>query len=126
MDSGPRSTRDVLASHLQLRRAGRLEEDLRTNYADDVVVLTSSGVWRGHDGLRDQARALSATAPAQSFEYGEVVVAGEIGYLEWRAHADDTVVHDGADSYLVRGGRIVAQTIHYAVRGDGEPDGPAA
>lgn len=33
-----------------------------------------------------------------------------------RNYAGDAEVQDGADSYVIRGGRIVAQTIHYTVR----------
>jgi hypothetical protein len=38
-----------------------------------------------------------------------------MGLLEW-AYDDDTVtVRDGVDSYLIEGGKIVAQTIHYTL-----------
>lgn len=40
---------------------------------------------------------------------------GEVGFLEWTAEADGGRVDDGADSYVIRNGRIVAQTIHYTV-----------
>jgi hypothetical protein len=33
---------------------------------------------------------------------------------EWTGLGDKTRVDDGADSYLVRDGKIVAQTVHYA------------
>lgn len=39
-----------------------------------------------------------------------------VGMLQWSARSEDTEIHDGADSYLVRDGLIVAQTIHYSVR----------
>ncbi len=32
--------------------AGKLEEDLRHNYADDVVLLTENSNARGHDAIR--------------------------------------------------------------------------
>lgn len=35
--------------------------------------------------------------------------------LEWAA-GDHVEIHDGADSYLVRDGRIAVQTIHYSTR----------
>jgi hypothetical protein len=36
-----------------------------------------------------------------------------VAFLEW-AHEDDKIkVRDGADSYLIDGGKIVAQSIHY-------------
>ncbi len=35
-----RSTREVIEDHIRLQIAGQFEEDLRRNYAEDVVLLT--------------------------------------------------------------------------------------
>jgi hypothetical protein len=43
-------------------------------------------------------------------------VDGEIAFLEWSGRCATARVEDGADSSWVRGGRIVAQTIHYTVQ----------
>jgi len=45
-----------------------------------------------------------------------------MAFPEWTARCDGTCVDDGADSFLIRDARIVAQTIHYMVRQ--EVDGP--
>lgn len=39
-----------------------------------------------------------------------------MGFLEWTGHSAVAQIDDGTDSYLIRGGRIVVQTIHYTVR----------
>lgn len=44
-----------------------------------------------------------------------MLVAGEMAFLEWTAASKKAIVEDGADSYLIRDGRIVAQTIHYTI-----------
>jgi hypothetical protein len=45
-----------------------------------------------------------------------VMAEGEMGFLEWTAEAENGArVTDGADSYLIRDGRIRAMTIHYTV-----------
>ena len=44
-----------------------------------------------------------------------MLTANEFGLLRWHADAPDAVVHDGTDSFIVRDGLIVAQTIAYAV-----------
>lgn len=42
--------------------------------------------------------------------------AADVGFLEWTARAaDGSRVEDGADSFVIRDGRIRAQTIHYTV-----------
>jgi hypothetical protein len=37
-------------------------------------------------------------------------------FLEWTARSDEAKIEDGADSFCIRDGRIVAQTIHYTVQ----------
>ena len=62
------------------------------------------------------ARMLSEELPEhRAFEYTYIAVEGRMAFLEW-AYEDASVrVRDGADSYLIEGGKIVAQTIHYTV-----------
>jgi len=93
-----------------------LEEDLRRNLSEDIVILINRGTYRGHDGVRQLAQALSEELPAhEAFDYTYVAVDGRMGMLEW-AYADETVrVRDGVDSYLIEHGKIVAQTIHYTL-----------
>jgi hypothetical protein len=48
-----------------------------------------------------------------SFQYITKVVEGRMGFLE-RAYEDANVkIRDGADSYVIEDGKVVAQTIHY-------------
>ncbi len=61
---------------------------------------------------------LEAQLPGASFTYTTVVTHGELGFLEWTADGPAARVRDGADSFLVRDGRIVMQTIHYTVEAD--------
>lgn len=110
-----RPAAEVLRSHLQEGKHGTVDEDLPRNYAEDVVILTGCGVYRGYDGMRQLAQLLREQLPNMRFEYRTVLVEGEVGFLEWRAEADGAKVEDGADSYVIRDGRIVAQTIHYTV-----------
>ncbi len=35
--------------------------------------------------------------------------------LKWTGHSSAGSVRDGVDSYVIRDGRIVAQTIHYTL-----------
>ena len=110
-----RSPREVLHDHLTLATAGDWQTDLERNFDDDIVVLTGFGVFNGRDQVRILAELLSAQLPGASFDYTTVVVHGEMAFLEWTANGPTTQVRDGADSFLIRDGRIVAQTIHYTV-----------
>lgn len=110
-----RSSREVLADHLDQAVAGDIETDLQRNYANGVVVLTGFGVFNGHQGLREANQLLQQQLPDAVYRYRTVLDAGEIAFLEWSAEAGAVRVDDGADTYHVRDGRIQVQTIHYTI-----------
>jgi ketosteroid isomerase-like protein len=111
-DLTARTAKEVLEDHLALAAAGDWRTDLERNVADDIVVL---GAFEGRDQIRVLAELLDAQLPDARFEYTTVLVRGEIGYLEWTADATGARVRDGADSFVIRDGRIVAQTIHHTI-----------
>jgi hypothetical protein len=79
------------------------------------VVLERRGVFRGHDGVRELARLLVAELPDGPYTYTNRLVEGRIAFLEWTAESEHARVRDGADSFLIEDGWIIAQTIHYTV-----------
>jgi len=122
-DLSRRSAREVLDDHLNLANDWVdasldqvLNEDLRRNVSEDIVVLINRGTFRGYDGVRQLAQMLSEELPEHgAFEYTCVLAEGRMGLLEW-TYDDSTVgVRDGVDSYLIEDGKIVAQTIHYTL-----------
>ncbi len=110
-----RTPREVLEDHLHQAVAGDIETDLQRNYAEDLVVLTGFGVFRGHEGLREANRLLQRQLPGAAYRYRTQLDAGEIAFLAWSATANAARVDDGADTYHVRDGRIRVQTIHYTL-----------
>jgi hypothetical protein len=93
-----------------------LETDLERNFSDEVVLLTSFGVYQGIKGVRENFRLLDEQMPGGRWTYHTVMAEGEMGFLEWTGEADNGArVEDGADSYLIRDGRIRAMTIHHTV-----------
>ncbi|MGY1608449.1 MULTISPECIES: nuclear transport factor 2 family protein [unclassified Geodermatophilus] len=111
-----RSSRDVLTAHLDLRKAGDLERDLRENYSPRVVVLTARQVFRGHEGVRRSAHRLwAAIGHGGAYAYSQVLADDRMCLLEWRGGDDHVEVRCGVDSYLIEDGWITAQTIHYRV-----------
>jgi hypothetical protein len=110
-----RSTEDVFEDNLRLRKDGNLEQDLRNNYHEDVVLLTGYGVFRGHDGVRESATILNKYIPEGNYEYRTKCVDGEVAYLEWTAEGDGKIVQNGADTFVICDGLIVVQTIYYTV-----------
>src|SRR5881296_1099694 len=106
-----RSTRKVLDDHLRHRRKREVEVDVSRNFAEDVVLLTSLGLFRGHDGVRRSAQILHEQLPCAKYQFRTKLVDGEIAFLEWTARCPNAEVTDGADSFLIRNGRIMVQTI---------------
>ena len=120
-----RPAQEVLDDHLNLAEnwGGEggferiLEEDIRRNVSEEIVILINRGTFRGHEGVRQLAYMLGEELPEhRSFEYTYRVVEGRMAFLEWAYEDENVRVRDGADSYLIENGKIVAQTIHYTVK----------
>jgi hypothetical protein len=119
-----RTAQEVLDDHLNVTEhfgaeedwRSIVEEDIRRNISGDIVILINRGTFRGHEGVRRLAQMLGEELPEQrSFEYTYRAVEGRMAFLEWAYEDDNVRVRDGADSYLIEKGKIVAQTIHYTV-----------
>ncbi len=107
-----RSAAEVFADHLRRRGAGDIEEDLQANFDADVLVLAASGVHRGHDGVRYLMLLLREELPDATFHWRTALVDRDVALLEWDADTPGGSTEEGVDSYVIRGGRIVAMTMH--------------
>jgi ribosomal protein S13 len=131
-DLSTRATQEVLDDHLNLVEHWRaegaternteedierlLEQDMRRNVSEDIVILKNRGTFRGYEGVRQMARMLVEELPEHnSFDYTYKVVEGRMGFLGWTYEDAKVRVKDGADSYLIEDGKIVAQTIDYTL-----------
>lgn len=110
-----RSTSQVLDDHLRRRETGRLLDDLEQDYAEDVVLLCEHPPAIGRDAVRESAKRLHLQLPSGAFQYLHKHVEGEYAFLLWRGESEEHVIENGADSFVVRGGRIVMQSIYYTV-----------
>jgi hypothetical protein len=110
-----RSVEEVLDDHLRESKEGSLDDDLRRNFSENLVILTERGVFRGHEGMRELNRRLQEELPKAQLTYRTKLVAGEMAFLQWTAESESAVVEDGVDSYCIRDGQIIGQTIHYTV-----------
>ena len=110
-----RTTDEVLRDHLQLRLNGDIDTDVVRNYALDVVLVTAERCYYGHRGILESAALLNDRIAGAAFEYVTVRVERELGFLEWKAEGQDVIVTDGRDTFLIRGGEILVQTVHYTI-----------
>jgi hypothetical protein len=110
-----RSTQEVFEDHLRKRDEDNFEGDLKLNYAPDVVMLTCTGIFRGHEGLRQSHQLLLRSLPVAKIECFNKLIDGEFAFLEWCAKTDSVEVTEGADSFVIRNGKICFQSIHYKI-----------
>lgn len=111
MTAQDRTAEEVCDDHLHEGQQGSIEADLARNDAEDVVLLCTRGVLRGHDGVRQANRWLMQELPEAGFAYQT--------RLEWPGQVEDGKRARGADSLLIRDGRIVAQTGSCSVKEGG-------
>ncbi len=105
------STKDVIDHHL--RAFG--ERDLKgvlSDYAPDAVFFTPDRPLRGVDAIRPLFQALIAefAKPGATFSMKQQFVEGDYAYILWSAESADNVYELGTDTFVVRDGRIVAQS----------------
>jgi hypothetical protein len=65
--------------------------------------------------VRELARVLAEELPDALATYTNLLVEGRFAFLEGTADSGHTRVRDGAASFVIEDGWLVAQTIHYTV-----------
>lgn len=110
-----RSTQEVFDDHVTRLIARDRATDLVRNYAEDAVLLTSVGTFRGRRGANYIDEWIHCGVPWATIEVGTRLVAGEMTFLEWGAHGAHSEIWGGANSYLIREGQILVQTIHFLI-----------
>lgn len=105
----------VIEDHLAKRLAKRIDEDIKANYDENVLMLTGRGMFMGHKGVKRCAEELNDAIENPHFVYNKILTEDRFAYLEWVAESEDKEITDGADSLVVENGKIVFQSVHYTV-----------
>ena len=105
------STKDVLDRHLSCFAAGDLKGIL-ADYAPGAVLFTPDGPLKGVDAIGPLFQAIFAefAKPGAAFSMKQQSVEGEYAYILWTAETADNVYEVGTDTFIVRDGKIVAQS----------------
>ena len=106
-----KSTKDVLANHLQAFAKHDLNGVL-ADYAPDAIFFTERGALRGVDAIRPVFQSLISEfrKPGSTFKIRETIVDGDHAYIYWTAETADNVYELGTDTFVIRNGKIVAQS----------------
>lgn len=113
-----RSTEQVLNHHLQAFGAGDLGGIL-DDYADHCFLVGPDGaVYEGVAQIRPVFEAFFAefAKPGASFSMGRTAIKDEVAFITWSAETADNVYEFGTDTFLVRDGKIAAQTLAGKIR----------
>jgi ketosteroid isomerase-like protein len=105
------STKDVIEHHLKCFDEGDLEGVL-SDYARGAVLFTPDGPLRGVDAIRPlfQAMFTEFAKPGAVFSMKQQFAEGDYAYILWTAETADNVYELGTDTFVVRDGKIVAQS----------------
>jgi ketosteroid isomerase-like protein len=105
-------TRSILDHQYEAFSAGSADEVIK-DFAEDAVLIRADKVFEG----RDQVHAAYSEMFARLFKPGTYEftldaehVIGDIAYIAWHASCASDEITLGADTFMVRNGKIVAQT----------------
>jgi uncharacterized protein (TIGR02246 family) len=105
-------TKAVLDHQFAAFSAGSADEVLK-DFADDSVLITPDGVSKGRAAIHAAYSALFAglfQPGTYDFTLDAMHIEGEVAYIAWRANCAAAEVPLGTDTFVVRNGKIVAQT----------------
>jgi ketosteroid isomerase-like protein len=107
-----KTTLEILGHHLESFGSGKLDE-LLTDYTDDSVMFTPDGIVRGVANLKAKVFApmfAEFAKPGSKFEMIRQDVDGDYGFIVWKAETADNWYEYATDTFVIRDGKIVAQT----------------
>jgi len=105
------TTKEIIDHHLNAFFAYDVSGVL-SDYAKDIVFFTANGPLNGVNAIRPMFETLITEfkQPGSSFNMKQYFVEGNHGYILWSAETPDNVYETATDTFVVRDGRIVAQS----------------
>lgn len=107
-----RTPQEVFAHHGEVLVAGDID-GIVSDYADDAIFITPTGILRGKDGVRKGFEKLLSDLPSAEWEIVTTLFEDDAMLLEWKARCDTTKAEDGIDTFIFRDGLIRVQTVRY-------------
>jgi uncharacterized protein (TIGR02246 family) len=106
------TTEDVLDHHLEAFGAQDIENTM-ADYADDAVLITQDETHRGREEITALFEQLFTefSKPDVTFSLEERAVEDEYAYIVWQAETPDNDYEFATDTFVIREGEIVAQTL---------------
>ena len=105
-----RSPQELFQRHVEALVAGDVDAVV-ADYAEDALVLTADGEFRGREAIRGVFARLVAALPDRTLEAQLAEFAGDALLLRWTADSSANTVPDGVDTFVFGAGAIQLQTI---------------
>jgi hypothetical protein len=125
-----RTAEQVMEDHRAALAAGDWDA-ARCDYAEDAVVVSDQGVTRGRDNIVADLQAIGGLFGGVIPQVNEEVIVSilndraELARILFSISTECIDIPDGTDTYIVRNGKIQAQTAHgFPVFKCGPPPGP--
>jgi hypothetical protein len=111
-DAAPGTPEQIVAHHMVAAASGDVDA-LIADYADTAVVFTPGGETRGKAALRKMFDGIFGGPPGSRapLEVRQKNFTREIGYIVWVQNEGKPEELRGSDTFLVRKGKIVVQTV---------------
>ncbi len=105
------TTKDVLTHHLDCFGKGDLA-GIMADYTPASRIFTPEGILRGSDAIRPLFVKLfeEFAKPGMSFDMLRQDIEGDVAYIVWKAETADNRYELGTDTFVVKDGKIAAQT----------------
>ncbi len=106
------TTQQLFDHHLEVFAAGDID-GIVSDYSEHSVMVYGDKVWRGLDGARAFFHMwLDDLLPAGCrFDVIDRRVVDDMIYLTWNAESDAYVFDFGTDTFIVRDGKVLRQTV---------------
>ena len=106
-----RSTKEVWEHHCIAFANANIDE-VMLDFAEDSVYITTNKVIRGRENIRELYDSHFKTLEKDSLStIVSQTLEGEIVFFEWTFESPTIMIMDGVDTFIIRNGYIVAQTM---------------
>jgi ketosteroid isomerase-like protein len=105
------TTSEILKQHLKCFGENDLDGVL-ADYSSDAVLFISGGALKGPSAIKSFFQPLLAefSKPGASFSMRQQYVEGYYAYILWSAETADNSYEEATDTFVVRNGKILAQS----------------
>lgn len=90
-------------------------KELASDFTDESILISSAGTKAvGANAITEAYRELIGSfEEGTTFAVKQVIMEGDVVFLEWTSDSPSSAVKDGVDTNVIRDGKIVVQTVRY-------------